>query len=157
MPRVVVLEFTRSPEWFFQCLVAGEALDVHRVAMLAVGRPCFLGEGGAKLIMGPYEINDALLHLRHVGVTFDTGPTLWWDELRPRHVIVSDALEAAVMAALAECEGSGKDGGKGKDKVKVRRRVEIDVPWGPWHRGSVSEGCTSDESDDSDCVLNFSF
>ena len=157
MPRVVVLEFTRSPEWFFRCLVDGEALEVHRVAMLAVGRPCFLGDGCAKLLIAPEEVHDALLHISNVGVTFNTGPTWWWDDLRPRHLVVSESLEAIAMTALQECAGTGKDGGTSKDKVRVKRRVEIDVPWGPWHRGSVSEGCASDGSDDSDCLLNISF
>jgi threonine dehydrogenase-like Zn-dependent dehydrogenase len=37
------------------------------------------------------------------------------------------------MVALAEFPGSVKDGGKGRDNVRVKRRVVIDVPLG---RGS---------------------
>jgi len=156
MPCIIVLEFKRSPQWFIDVFMHGEALDGHRSAMLAVGRPCIFGPQGAKLIVAPEEVHDALFHLSSTGVAFDEGPMLWWDDLLPRHVIVSESLEVDVMAALDCSPGSGLDGGKGKDKVKVKRRVVIDVPLGPWHRALVSEGCTSDVSDD-DCSLNFSF
>jgi hypothetical protein len=157
MPRIVVLEFKRSPQWFLDVIIRGEALDGHRAAMLAVGRPCFFGAHEAKLIVAPEEVNDALFHLSSFGVTFDEGPTLWWDDLHPRHVIVSESLEVDVLAAIDASPGSGLDGGKGHDKVKVKRRVVIDVPLGPWHRAPVSEGCTSDVSDNDDFCLNFSF
>ena len=157
MPRVVVLEFKRSPQWFLDVIIRGEALDGHRSAMLAVGRPCTFGAHDAKIIVAPEEVHDTLFHLSSIGVAFDEGPTLWWDDLHPRHVIVSQSLEGDVLAALDASPGSGLDGGKGHDKVKVKRRVVIDVPLGPWHRAPVSEGCTSDVSDDDDhCSLNFS-
>jgi len=53
--------------------------------------------------------------------------------MQSRHVVVSLSLEADVMEAIAGCEGSGADGGKGKDKVKVKRRIVIDVPAASWH------------------------
>jgi hypothetical protein len=132
MTMVVALEFSRSPKWFLDCIVCGEALDKHRSAMLAVGRPCIFGSEGAKLLVSPKVVNDVLLHLSSAGVTFE-DMHYSWDELRPRHVIVSEALETEVMEAIAACPGTGLDGGKGKDHVRVKRRVVIDVPPGAWH------------------------
>jgi hypothetical protein len=157
MPRFVVLEFSRSPKWFLDCFVSGMAMEGHRSAMLAVGRPCILGEG-AKLIVAPSEVNDVLLHLSRAGVAFDEDSRLLWEDLRPRHVIVSESWEADVMAALAATAGSGLDGGKGKENVRVKRRVVIDMPPAPvpCHRAPLSEGSVSDGSDD-DCFLAFAF
>jgi hypothetical protein len=132
MTKVVALEFSRSPQWFFDCLVSGEALDKHRSAMLAVGRPCFFGDEGAKLLVSPEEVNDVLMHLSSAGVMFE-DKHFSWDELRARHVIVSEALEDDVLTALAESPGSGKDGGKGRDHVRVKRRAVIDIPKAAWH------------------------
>jgi hypothetical protein len=73
-----------------------------------------------------------LYHLSRSAVTFDDGLTVPWDMLRARHVIVSEAWEADLMSALAARKGSGADGGKGKDHVKVKRRVVIDVPAVAW-------------------------
>jgi threonine dehydrogenase-like Zn-dependent dehydrogenase len=64
---------------------------------------------------------------------FQNDSTLSWDELKPQHLIVSEEWEADTMVALAEFPGSVKDGGKGRDNVRVKRRVVIDVPLG---RGS---------------------
>jgi hypothetical protein len=158
MFKVVVLEFKRSPQWFLDCIISGAVLDRHRLAMLAVGRPCIFADN-AKLITRPEEVNDILFHISVAGVTFDTME-LSWDELRARHLIVSESMEDEVMEALAaaleEFPGSGKDGGKWHDAAIVKRRVVIDVPRGPWHRPLVSEGGTS-TSDSGDSVLNFSF
>jgi hypothetical protein len=133
MPIIVAMEFRRSPQWFLDCIVEGDALALHRSAMLAIGRPCFFGPENAKLLITPDEVNDVLLYLSSAGITLDEGLHLSWDELRPRHLIVSEALEDEVMAAIAACKGSGLDGGKGKDHVRVKRRVVIDVPPGAWH------------------------
>ena len=132
MTKVVALEFSRSPQWLLDCLVCGEKLDKHRSAMLAVGRLCFFG-GGAKLLISPEVVNDVLFHLSTAGVTFDNDLSFSWDELRPRHLIVSDALEAEVMAVIASTPGSGVDGGQGRDRVRVRRRAVIDIPKAAWH------------------------
>jgi hypothetical protein len=138
MTKVVALEFGRSPSWFLDFILSGEAMDKHRSAMLAVGRPCFFGDG-AKLLVGPEEVNDVLLHLSIAGVTFDKDLRYSWDELRPRHLIASEALEAEIMAAIAETPGSGADGGKGGDGVKVRRRTVIDIPKAAW-QSQADEG-----------------
>lgn len=133
MTKVVVLEFSRSPQCFFECLVCGDALEGHRAAMLAVGRPCTFGGFGAKLLVSPEYVNDVLFHLSSEGVTFDKDVSFSWDELRARHVILSESLEAEVMAALDASSGSGEAGGKGKDHVRVKRRVVIDIPKAAWH------------------------
>jgi hypothetical protein len=77
-------------------------------------------------------VNDALFRLSRFPVEFHNGSTLSWDELKPRHLIVSEEWEADIMAALAEFPGSGTDGGRGRDNVRVKRRVVIDVSIGPW-------------------------
>jgi hypothetical protein len=132
MTKVIVLEFTRSPKCLLDCIVGGEALERHRSAMEAVGRPCIFGDG-AKMLVSPEVVNDVLLHLSRVGVSFNKDETLSWEDWRARHVIVSETLEAELMTALAEFPGSGLDGGRGKDKVKVRRRAVIDIPEAAWH------------------------
>ena len=100
--------------------------------MEAVGRPCIFGDG-AKMRVSPEVVNDVLLHLSRVGVAFDKDVTLSWEDWRARHVIVSESLEAELMTALAEFPGSGLNGGRGKDHVKVRRRAVIDIPEAAWH------------------------
>ncbi len=106
-------------------------MDKCRSAMLAVGRPCIFA-AGVKLFVGPEEVNDVLFHLSHSGVMFE-DTHFSWDELLPRHVIVSEALEADVMQALEDIPGTGLTGGKSKDKVRVKRRVVIDIPSSAWH------------------------
>jgi hypothetical protein len=99
--------------------------------MLTVGRPCVFAED-AKLLVRPEVVNDALFHLSRFPVEFHSDSTLSWDELKPRHLIVSEEWEADIMAALAEFPGSGKDGGRCKDNMRVKRRVVVDVYIGPW-------------------------
>jgi hypothetical protein len=57
MTKVVFLEFKRSPEPFLDCILNGDALERHRSAMLAVGRPVVFAEG-AKLLVRPEDVND---------------------------------------------------------------------------------------------------
>jgi hypothetical protein len=57
MMKVVVLEFRRSPASFLDCILNGAALEKHRSAMLAVGRPVLFAEG-AKLLVSPEVVND---------------------------------------------------------------------------------------------------
>ena len=131
MPSVVVIEFAGSPQCLLECIVYGSALSAHRELMLTVGRPGVLAEG-VKLLVRPKVVNDALFHLSRVPVEFHNDSIVSWDDLKARHLIVSEEWEADIMAALAEFPGSGKDGGKGRDNVRVKRRVVIDVPPGPW-------------------------
>ena len=132
MTQVVALEFARSPQWFLDCLVRGDALEKHRSAMLEVGRQCVFGMGEAKMIVSPEEVNDVLFHLSTAGITF-SDKSFGWDDLKSRHIIVGLALEADVMKAIAECPGTGQDGGKSQNnKVKVSRRVVIDIPSPAW-------------------------
>jgi hypothetical protein len=70
MTKAVAFEFRRSPQCFLDCIVYGQALDEHRAAMLAVGRPCIFADG-AKIIAKPEEVNDILFHLSSAGVKFD--------------------------------------------------------------------------------------
>jgi hypothetical protein len=138
MTKVVALEFARSPQWFLDCLISGDELEQHRAAMLTVGRPCVFAEG-AKLFVSPKWANDVLFHLSTAGVTFDKDVSFSWDELRGRHVIVSETLEPVVLAAIAAHPGSGKDGGQGKDSVRVKRRAVIDIPEAAW-QSQADEG-----------------
>jgi hypothetical protein len=139
MPQVVAVEFTRSPNMLFDCLVYGSALDHHRASMLAVGRPCIFGDEGAKLFVSPDDVHDVLFYISNTGVTFDNCEPLYWDDLRARHMIVSIALEADVLAAIAASPGSGLNGGKGKDHVNIKRRMIIDIPSAAWH-SQVDDG-----------------
>ena len=128
MPQVVAIEFTRSPHLRFETLVYGSALEIHREAMLAFGRPCSFGNEGAKVFVSPDDVHDVLFYISTTGITFDNCEPLYWDDLRARHMIVSSSLEAEVFAAIAVNPGSGETGGKGKDQVRIKRRVVIDIP-----------------------------
>jgi hypothetical protein len=139
MPQVVAVEFTRSPKMLFDCLVYGSALDHHRASMLAVGRPCVFGDEGAKLFVSPDDVHDVLFYISNTGVTFANCEPLYWDDLRSRHMIVSIALEADVLAAIAASPGSGLTGGKCKDHVNIKRRMIIDIPSVAWH-SQVDDG-----------------
>ncbi len=132
MPHVVAIEFFRSPQLLFETLVYGSALDIHREAMLAVGRPCSFGNEGAKVFVSPDDVHDVMFYISTTGITFDNCEPLYWDDLRARHIIVSSSLEAEVFAAIAVNPGSGETGGKGKDHVRVKRRVVIDIPSAVW-------------------------
>lgn len=90
--KAVAPEFGRSPRWFMDCIVGGEALEKHRSAMPAVGRPCVFGED-VKLLARPGEVDDVLFHLSSAGVTFE-DLHFSWGELRAGRVIVGKALEA---------------------------------------------------------------
>ena len=132
MPHVVAIEFCRSPQLLLETLVYGSALDIHRAAMLSVGRPCSFGNEGAKVFVSPDDVHDVMFYISNTGITFDTGEPLYWDDLRARHMIVSSSLEAEVFAAIAVNPGSGETGGKGKDQVRIKRRVVIDIPSAVW-------------------------
>ncbi len=132
MSQVVAIEFFRSPHLLFETLVYGSALDVHREAMLAVGRPCSFGNEGAKVFVSPDDVHDVLFYISTTGITFDNCEPLYWDDLRCRHIIVSISLEAEVLAAIAVNPGSGRGGGTGKDKVHAKHRVVIDIPSAAW-------------------------
>ncbi len=73
-----------------------------------------------------------LFYISTTGITFDNCEPLYWDDLRARHMIVSSSLEAEVFAAIAVNPGSGETGGKGKDQVRIKRRVVIDIPSAVW-------------------------
>jgi hypothetical protein len=70
------------------------------------------------------QVNDVLYHVSRSGE---------WDELRCRHVLISEDWEADLLAAIAACRGTGLDGGKGHDNVRVKRREVIDIPAVAWH------------------------
>jgi hypothetical protein len=65
-------------------------------------------------------------------VRYDDGFVFPIEGLRARHVLVSLHWEADLMAAIAATPGTGHAGGKCKDNVKVRRRVILSIPAGPW-------------------------
>jgi hypothetical protein len=131
MPDVVVLEFLRSPRTLFELIVTSDLLLEHREAMLAVGRTCWFAEK-IKLLATPDDVNDILYAMsRTSAIRFDDGFIVPTEKLEARHVFVSLSLEAAFMEALAAIPGTGTEGGKCRDNVKVRRRVLVACPPGP--------------------------
>jgi hypothetical protein len=131
MIDIVVLEFQRSPRLFFELLLTSDLLSEHREAMLAVGRTCFFGDN-VKLLATPSEVNCILYALsRTTTIRFDDGTVQAVADLRARHAVVSLSLEAVVMQALAVTPGTGFEGGKSKDNVKIKRRVLVACPPGP--------------------------
>ena len=109
-------------------------LEVHRNAMLQIGRPTIMGEG-VKVLCEPHEVNDILFAIHTDGVTFADSVHFELDDLRASHVILSASLEPLVMAAIAAEPGTGLTGGKSRDKVTVSRRADFEVKGGiaaPW-------------------------
>ena len=134
MPTAVVLQFHRTPKWFLRLFVDGPMLEVHRNAMLQIGRPTIMGEG-VKVLCEPQEVNDILFAILTDGVTFADSAHLELDDLRASHVVLSASLEPVVMAAIAAEPGTGLTGGRSRDKVTVSRRADFEVEAGiaaPW-------------------------
>jgi hypothetical protein len=131
MIDVVVLEFARSPRLFFELILTSDLLLEHREAMLAVGRTCWFANK-TKLLATPDDVNAILYMLSHTSaMRFDDGTVVTTESLEARHVFVSLSLEAVFMDALAATRGTGNEGGKCKDNVKVRRRLLVACPPGP--------------------------
>ena len=132
MPTVVLLEFKRSPKAFLDTLLHSSLLESLRADMLAAGRPCVYADG-VKLCLCRAVINDILFSLSQMGrVTFQDGHEIEVDDLRARHLLVCPELEDLVLCAISLIPGSGHEGGKSKDQIKVLRRVVIELPKGPW-------------------------
>ena len=132
MPTVVILEFKRSPKAFLDALLHSSVLEPLREDMLAAGRPCVYADG-VKLCLCGAVINDIWFSLSQLGrVTFQDGHEIEVDDLRARHLLVCPELEDRVLCAISLQPGSGHEGGKCKDDVKVLRRVVIELPKGPW-------------------------
>jgi hypothetical protein len=131
MIDVVVLEFLRSPRMLLELIVTSDKLLEHREAMLAVGRTCWFA-GKIKLLATPDDVNDILYAMsRTSAIRFDDGFIVATENLEARHVFVSLSLEAAFMEALAATPGTGTEGGKCRDNVKIKRRVLLACPRGP--------------------------
>jgi hypothetical protein len=92
---VVVLEFKRSPQWFFDVIVHGPLLDKHRLAMLTVGRPCWFA-ADAKIIARPEEVIDILgdfLGADHFGIgSLRALNSLGWGALPPPRLVFLSSL-----------------------------------------------------------------
>lgn len=132
MPTVVLIEFKRSPRAFLDALLHSSVLESVREDMLSVGRPCVYADG-VKLCLCSAVINDILFSLSRMGrITFQDGHEIEVDDLRARHVLVCPELEDRLLCAISLQPGSGHEGGKCKDNVKVLRRVVIELPKGPW-------------------------
>jgi hypothetical protein len=132
MPTVVLIEFKRSPKLFLDALLHSPLLESLREDMLAAGRPCVYAEG-VKLCLCGAVINDVLFSLSQLGrVTFQDGREIEVDDLRARHLLVCPELEDHVLCAISMQPGSGHEGGRNRDGVKVSRRVVLELPNGPW-------------------------
>jgi hypothetical protein len=134
-PRVVLLEYRRSPRSFRDALMCGPELQESRAALQRVGLchelPC-----GAKIFVRPewFEVvvKAVRAELAAEGV-----------DLKPRHVVVAMELESAVAAAVAPLRSE-------RVTVKSRKEVELiakaakraDEGYLPWVRqpGGDSEG-----------------
>ena len=131
MIDVVVLEFVRSPRLLFELMLTSDLLLDHREAMLAVGRTCWFANN-TKLLATPADVNAILYMLsRTNAMRFDDGTVVATESLNARHVFVSLSLEAVLMDALSATRGTGHEGGKCKDNVKVKRRLLVACPPGP--------------------------
>jgi hypothetical protein len=147
MLDLVVLEMMRSPKWFLEFAIASDLLAEPRDAMLAVGRLCFFDEG-VKLFATPADVHHILYAFAHTRrLRFEDGSIFDIGDFRPRHVVLSRSLETVFLQALASTPGTGNEGGKCKDNVKVRRRACLLLPRGPW-RSDGSDAAQATEADD---------
>merc|ERR1711862_168172 len=102
---VHVLEFSRSPQSFRDCLLHCPALEECREALSTNGFSSEL-PAGAKLFVRPQQVKPVMQALSSEG----------WN-LKPRHVIVNDEFEDVVVKAVASLRSS--------DRVKQKSRATI--------------------------------
>jgi hypothetical protein len=128
MPDIIIIEFMRSPALLVETLFKSADLERHRDAMLSVGRPCFFGHG-IKLLITPEDVHDVLWWLSATDfIRFEDGFIVAVEDMRPRHLILSMALEFDFLQALDRSPGTGHEGGKCRDNVKVKRKVNLMIP-----------------------------
>jgi hypothetical protein len=122
MPACVLLELKRSNEHWKRVLMTHPLLDEARAQMNAAGRLCFIAHG-AKMFLDAEDMHDILFAISRRPVCFDDGDMVGWDDLRPRHVLLSPRYEPVFMQVLKDAPGSGLEGGKHNDGCVPRRRV----------------------------------
>jgi hypothetical protein len=127
--HVIVVEYGRSPDNFLQCLLQGLGLRECRQALEDAGETFLIGDG-AKLFVRPEHARLVIAYFHDNGVVLDNGTRLFYAGLKPRHVLYSEEFEHAVEDAIDNRRAIGKEGGKNKDKIKVKRKgsFDVDVP-----------------------------
>lgn len=107
-PSVYLLEYSRSPQSFRNCLLKCPSLEQCRKALRDHGFDTEL-PSGAKLFVLP----------EHVELVMQTLADEGW-ELKPRHIIVSDEFEDAVVRAIESLRSS--------ERVKQKCRKNLTEP-----------------------------
>ena len=93
-------------------------------ALLNAGQPRFPA-GHAKLFVHPEHSALVIEYLRLSGALFSDGTRLFFDDLKPRHVIFSSDFALAVEDAIVNRRGNGQNGGTGRDNVRAKRTARF--------------------------------
>ena len=94
-------------------------------ALLNAGQPR-VPAGHAKLFVHPEHSALVIEYLRLSGALFSDGTRLFFDDLKPRHVIFSSEFAHAVEDAIVNRRGNGHNGGRGKDNVRICHKCIAD-------------------------------
>jgi hypothetical protein len=125
MLTVILLEFKRSPKGFRDIILTSPRLAPVRESMEENGRPVIFGDGVKVLVWG--STVHAVLHgVCELGL-----------DLKARHVLVSAYWERKLLHAIRDWPGSGTNGGRSADGIRIRSRLELQLPAPPWERGDT--------------------
>lgn len=92
---VFIVKFSRCGDKFKSALHESETLETVRSAMKSVGHPCFLERTGASIFVYPAQYVSIMEILPKI-------------DLRPHHVVVSDAFLPLVYSAIATISSKHK-------------------------------------------------
>jgi hypothetical protein len=113
---VVFLEFRRTPNCYKQLMEDASLIPCRHVF-----------PGGGIILCLPENIDVISNYIASVGFPAKHNIVDFTD-LRCRHVTVERHLEAHLMDLFDHMIGSGVDGGKGRDKCKLKSRTEATIP-----------------------------
>ena len=123
---VFVVEYARSPWTFERALSEHPELAACREALLVAGEPMSLA-WQAKLYVRPEHAPLVVDHLRVHGTDFGDGKHYYLHQLKPMHVVCAAEFKELVDAALERRADTGKNGGRGRDKIRPKRTMSFEV------------------------------
>ena len=116
--RVMIIEYTRSVKEFQQCLQAEPLLQDCQKQLLLAGHNFNFGLDGPKVFLEPALVASTTEKLRTHGAMLN-NIRVYWDDLKSRHVVVSEAHYHSVKAAV--------DGLQKSLRIKVKDEALLDV------------------------------
>ena len=120
-----LIEFARSPASFLDAVLLSPELEHIRDGLVTGRHPVVL-YNGAKLLVAPEDAATVLEYMSTKGVPLDEGgASLMLEDLKQRHLLVGMDFEDVVVQTVSSAIGSGRNGGNGRDKMKVKRRQSV--------------------------------